>query len=115
MKLEGRRTSFEPDPKAGKEITKRTQFLTTHRESTGYSRFLRTEGRSAQQDLTGGPTGVRRDPDLRAAGPRRAIGPTTNYRWQRTTGAVEQLSNQTTKQSQFLITHLNPVTSTRGC
>ena len=44
MKPEGRRTSFEPDPKAGKEITKQTQFLITNRESTGYSRWLRTQG-----------------------------------------------------------------------
>ena len=115
MKPEGRRTSFEPDPKAGKEITKQTKFLITNRESTGYSRFPRRDGQSAQQDLTSGPTEVRRDPDLRAAGPGRATGTTTNYRRQRTTGAVEQLSNQTTKQSQFLITPLNPVTSKRGC
>ena len=65
MKPEGRRTSFELDPKAGKEITKRTQFLITDRGINGLQQIPRTEGQSAQQDLTSGPTGVRRDLNLK--------------------------------------------------
>ena len=57
MKPEGRRTSFELDPKAGKEITKRTQFLITDRESMGCSRSPERRGSRLSKTCPAAPPG----------------------------------------------------------
>ena len=58
MKPEGRRTSFEPDPKAGKGNYQTNPISHKPQGINGLQQILRTERRPAQQDLTSGPTEV---------------------------------------------------------